>query len=93
MDKKERAVTHLRKVVEKVKVSTPCIILFEGEQVRFPSMKSAWKDKRSASAALTNALGHWMNEEDRKIFGSSSELRKYLVEEGIVELKTFDYIW
>lgn len=70
--------------LERVKESTPCIILIGGEQVKLPSGKSAWKSIGAARSALTNAL---FNHGGRSRYPSI--IRKELEKEGFIEFKTY----
>lgn len=66
----------------KVKNDNPCVILVDGEQVKLPSGKMTWKNKRAARSALTNSIA----EVDYK---HASLIRKMLEEEGFIKIKEF----
>ncbi len=86
-----------------IKKETPVIILLNGEQVRMPSGKSAWKNMRAAKLAWGNGLrtALWHNarttedywrKDPNNLYNQAKEfgwknLTNALIEEGILEFK------
>lgn len=78
----------LKPVLDKV----PAVILYNGKQVKLPSGKSAWRDKGAARIALTQALSfHYTDDAELiEVFKRPANLRQYLEDQGIIEIKTFE---
>lgn len=77
----------------KAKHSKPCIITYNGEQIKVPSGKVSWRNKGDAKKALTNALsnaiGYWDMRALKEESGFSS-VSEFLESKGIIKFVTFD---
>lgn len=89
----------LEKIIErlenfaKAKHVKPCIIIYNGEQLKLPSGKVAWRNKGDAKSALTNALQNQLPYNERREFQKQegyTSISTYLEEKGIVKFVTFD---
>lgn len=73
--------------LERTEKSTPCVIMYKGEQLKMPSGKTAWRNAGDARKALANAVFYFLDYGDKqkiKEQGFSSPV-DYLEKEGHVE--------